>query len=122
MGGLVEIFQIGHRLVFLGGHQMSVGADEIRFLAELNVMIVSAAIGLDPDRICIATIVPRHCPGPCIGMVDGRDLVVQEITISLVDENELLDDGLIVGVQGQPAGVESSRALVKPRVSTSSAP
>src|SRR5258706_7755895 len=74
-------------------------------------MVFGAAVGFDPDWLGFAIIVPRHGPRLRIGMIDGRDPVMQAIAIGRVEENALLDDGLIVRMERQPAGVDRARAL-----------
>jgi len=44
-------------------------------------------------------------------VIDHREIVMQDIGISLVEINPLLEDGLIVPVQRQSAGVVGARAL-----------
>ena len=43
-------------------------------------------------------------------MVDGGDLVVEQIRIGLVEVDPFLDDRLVVAVQGQAAAVERARS------------
>src|SRR4051794_19442755 len=47
---LLEISEIRRRLVFPGGHQVAVGAEEIVVLAELDVLVVLDTDLFAPDR------------------------------------------------------------------------
>ena len=77
--GPLKVFQIGRRLVLLGGHQVPVGAEEISIAADLDVLIVLGTDMLAPDRprATRAPIVLGDRPRPREGIVDHRDLVVQ---------------------------------------------
>src|SRR5476649_1061739 len=101
----IEAVELRRRLVLLGGHQVAIRTDEIGFPAERDIVVVGPAIVLDPDRIAVAIVAAGDGPRPGIGMIDGGDLVMQKIAIGRVEKNALPDDGLVVGVQGQPAGV-----------------
>jgi len=54
---------------------------------------------LDPNRIGLTTVGLHHRPGTRQGVIDGRDLIVQDVRIRFVDKYPLLDDCLIVRVQ-----------------------
>ena len=49
-------------------------------------------------------------PGPGQCMVHGGNVVVQQVLVGLVEVDALLDDGLIVLVQGQAGGFEDAGA------------
>jgi len=84
------------------------------------VVVVLGAVGLGPQwlRAGIAVIAARHRPWPRQRMVDGGDLVVQDVGIALVEIDALLDDGLVVVMQRQPVA-SMVRGPLKLRVSTS---
>src|SRR5580704_827400 len=114
--GWRETLQRGRALVLLGRHQIAVDADEIGFLVEHEIVVLGAAIGLDPERVGFAVVVARHRPRLRIGMVDGGDPVMQALGVGGIEEYALLDDGPVVGMQRQPAGVERARALEAARL------
>src|SRR5262249_59361082 len=68
---------------------------------------------LDPvgTRAWSAHVFLVYGPGPRQGMVDHRDLVMQNIRIVLVEMDSLLEDRLIVGMHRQAAGVEDARTF-----------
>src|SRR5215469_2618332 len=115
-GGLLEIPQVRGGLLLAGRHQVAVDADEIAFLLEEHIVVLGAAIGLGPERLLLAIVVADDRPGPRIGVIDGGDLVVQAVAVGVVEVDALLDDGLIVGMQRQAAGVEGARALEAARL------
>src|SRR3977135_1900856 len=94
--GLFEIRQIGPRLVFLGGHQLTVGAEIVGFIADADMRIVLGADVGGPDRKRIGSaggvlglgVWPRH------GMIDHGDLVMERVAVGLVEIDQLLLDGL----------------------------
>src|ERR1700740_2178359 len=75
---------------------MALGADEL---------------GPVRPRIGIATEIPRYGPWPGQGMVDHRDLVMQQVLLRLVEIQALLEDRLVVVVQRQPGGIVMTRSL-----------
>src|SRR6516165_2436571 len=109
---LLEILQIRRRLVLLRRHQVAVGADIVDLPADADMRIVLGADRLaPPDRLLARgpAVVLGDGPGPRQGMVDGGDLVVQEIAVGLVEIDALLDHGLIVLVHGNAGAVEGAR-------------
>jgi hypothetical protein len=100
---LLEISQVGRRLVLPGGHQKAVCTQEIIILADDDVIVVLGTIVFHEDIIAVATVVFGHHPRPRQRVVDHRELVVQDILIVLVQINPLLDDALIVRVEWQAA-------------------
>jgi hypothetical protein len=55
-------------------------------------------------------------PRPGQRMIEGGDLVVQQIGIGLVEIDALLDDGLVVGMQRDAGGVEDARPFEAARL------
>src|ERR1700730_18142809 len=111
---LLEIAQIGRRLVLHGGHQEAVAAEEINLVADADMSISFAASrAAEPSRLVgrAAPVGCVHQPRPSQGMVDGGDVVVQQIRVGLVEIDALLDNGLVVFVQWDAAGVEDAWTL-----------
>src|SRR5262245_20762698 len=106
-GGWAEISQIGRRLAALRGQQEPLGAEEIRLPADLDMAVALGADPLPPScsRPLHANVALLHRPGVRQRIVDGRDLVVQQIGLGLVEIDPLLDDRRIVGMQWQPARI-----------------
>ena len=102
----IEVPQVRCRLVLAQRHQMAVGAAEVAFLANDDVVIGLGAEIFRPDRLALAIVIARHRPRPREGVVDGGDLGVQTIGVGRVEENALLDDRPVVLVQRQAIGVE----------------
>src|SRR5262245_55779833 len=73
---------------------MAVGADHVGFRADADVLVALGANRLDPDRIANAVVVLDHRPRPRQGMIHGGDFVVQDVRISRVEIDALLDHGL----------------------------
>src|SRR5215470_5979722 len=96
---LLEVAQIGRRLVLPGGHEITVRAQEVVLLTDDHVIVVFGAVVLVPDAVGNVPIAFGHGPGARQRVVDGRDLVVQDARIGLVEIDALLDDGLVVLVQ-----------------------
>src|SRR5262249_21281750 len=111
-----EIFDSRRRLPRAGWLEEAVLVDEVDFIAEHDLMIVFGADLLQPDRIGGAVVAACHRPRPRQGMIDGRDLVMQEARIGPVQKDALLDDGLVVLVQRQAAIVERARFLEAARL------
>ena len=75
-------------------------------MADLDIVVGLARV-LDPERLVRSPVAPRHRPGTSQCMVDGRDLVVEQMVwIGLVEVDPFLDGRLVVAVQGQAAAVE----------------
>src|SRR5262249_12980797 len=87
----------------------TVGADHVVLVADTDVLIALGADGLDPDRIVHTQIFLGDDPGTAQRAVDGRDLIEQDVGIGLVVVDPLLDDGLAILVQGNPAVVDRAR-------------
>src|SRR5580704_14922240 len=66
---LVEAPQSRRRLIFPGRHQVAVGADEVALVADLDI-VVDLAQMLEPDRLALALVAPRHPPGASQCMID----------------------------------------------------
>src|SRR5438876_892176 len=93
-----EISQVRRRLVLVNWHQVAIGTSEVSFLADDDVVVVLGAKIFGPDRIALAIVVPRHCPGADQRIIDRRDLVMQEVAVGLVEVESLLDDRPVVVV------------------------
>ena len=68
--------EVRRRLTFADRHHKSIGADEIILLADLHVLVIFHAIILEPDRIAVALVASRDCPGARQGVIVSRDLDV----------------------------------------------
>jgi hypothetical protein len=99
----IEILQIRRRLILARGHQRAIRAQEVVVLAEYDLCVVLAAIILGPvrTRIRIEDVSFVYGPRPRKGVVNYGDFIMKHIGIDLVAANTLLEDGLIVEVQGQ---------------------
>src|SRR5215831_11117368 len=84
---LLEVAQVRRRLVLLGGHQQPVAGQEIIFLADYHVIVGFVAIVVLPQFVAVTTVGLGDRPRSGQGMVDRRDLVVQEVRIVLVEVN-----------------------------------
>ena len=100
--GLLEIPQIGRSLILLGGHQKSVRAQVVVFLADDDMDVALDAIELAPRgaRIRIAPICFVDRPRPCQRIVDHGDHVMKNVRVRLVEIEALFEDRLIVEMQG----------------------
>src|SRR5262249_33511987 len=107
---LVEMPQIRRRLVLAQRHQQAVAVDKI-VLADEHVLIALDADVLHPDRVARAAIAPCDSPRTRQGVIDGGDLVEQQIGIGLVQGDTLLHHGLVVFMQRNSARVEDARTL-----------
>ena len=103
---LTEAAEFWGRLVLPCRHQVAVGAQEIEFLADDDVIVVLTALFLIPEDIALAMEGLHHHPGCGQCMVDRRDLVPQDVVVGFVEGNALLDDALIITVQRKPAGID----------------
>src|SRR5262249_55241903 len=78
-------------------------------LAPNGDMIVAFAANLvaEPDRLtgrdALVDFVDHPWPGQ--RMVDGRDIIMEQVWIGLVEIDALFDDGLVIGMQGDAGGV-----------------
>src|SRR2546429_9267575 len=71
----------------------SICAQEIVVLADDDVLVIQATGVLVPYAIAVAPVAPGDRPRTGQRVVDGGNLVVQDIGIGLVEANALLDDG-----------------------------
>src|SRR5262249_28946304 len=80
---LFEKSQVRRLLALLGGHQQTLGAEEIVFLANEDLRIVLDANRFRPLRqwIAIANVSLVDSPRPRQRVVDHREFVVQEVRI-----------------------------------------
>src|SRR5712671_5849402 len=95
----IEAPQARGWLVFPGLHEEIASAYEIVFIADIEIVVDLAQV-LDPDRLGRAPGVPRYHPGTRQCIVDGGDLVMDQIWIGLVEVDPFLDDCFVVAVQG----------------------
>ena len=72
-------------------HEQTISADEIVFLADLDMLVIIDAVVLEPDRIAGALIAPGDRPRPCQGMVISGDLSVQNVGVGAVEIEALLE-------------------------------
>src|SRR6266851_406274 len=110
----LEIPQIRCCLFFLCWHEQAVRTQVVRLLANRDMGIVFGTnILTPPDRLVgdDAMIVPRDHPGPRQGIVNGGNLVMEQIGVCAVNKDALLDDGLVVAMERDAAGVIGARAL-----------
>jgi hypothetical protein len=77
------------------------------------MVVVLGAIDLAPigASVGLAAVALHHGPRPRQGMVEDRDFVVKDIAIGFVDIDPFLDDGEIILVQGNAAGVVGARTF-----------
>jgi len=107
--GCFEILQNPGRLAFAGGISLPSALTMLELVADADMGI---ALGADrfapPDRFLALgpAIVFGDGPGMRQGVVDGGDLVVQNVRIGLVLVDALLDDGLVVRMQRNAGAVE----------------
>src|SRR5712671_146888 len=115
---LVEIPQIRRPLIFFGGHQEAVDAQDIHFLADADQIRSFDTTGLPPlwTRICAVHVPLVHGPGTRQCMVDHGDYVVDDFGIGLIEVDALLENRLIVEVKGKAAGVVDAWPLEAARL------
>src|ERR1700730_18301605 len=75
------------------------------------VLATIVVVPVWPFFIWVATVCLADCPRTRQCVVDHRDVVMEDVGVGLVEVHSLLDDGLIVLVQGDTAAVESARTL-----------
>jgi hypothetical protein len=92
----------------LGRHQVAVRTHEVIFIAEIDVPVVGAFI-LEPHALGVAAINPCARPRADERVVDGGDVVVQQIRIRFIEIEPLGNDGLVVRVHRRAARVEDTR-------------
>src|SRR5262249_289486 len=82
---LLEKSRVGRRLVFPRRHQVAVRAQVVALLADDHPGIPLRANELAPDRsrTRIAIVVLGHGPRPRQGIVDGRNLVIENVGVCL---------------------------------------
>src|SRR5262249_17510444 len=111
---LLEIAQIRRRLVLHSGHQEAVAAEEVNLLTDPDMSILFAANRVaEPGRLVGrgAPVGFVYQPWPGQSMIDGGDVIVQQIRVGLIEIDALLNDGLVVFVQRDAAGVENAWTL-----------
>src|SRR5690348_2142965 len=94
---LLEISQIGRRLVLLRRHQEPIGAEKIVLLADDDLVVALGAIAFGPGRVRLLAAAEGlvDAPGPRQRMIEHRDLVMQNVRIVPV-EMEPLHEGRFV--------------------------
>src|ERR1700733_9644594 len=83
---LFEVLEIWRGLTLADRHQEAVGADPVILVADHDVSCIAAADELRPYRLGvlrIAAVGAGHRPRLFQRMVDGSDLVVQDIRVGL---------------------------------------
>jgi hypothetical protein len=97
------VHQIRRRLILSCRHQEAIDTQEIILLADDDLVIALGAIVFDPARarIWIALEHLVDAPRPRERVVDHRDLVMEIGRVGLVEMESLLEDLLIVEMQGQ---------------------
>ena len=118
---LREIPRIRRRLILAGRHQQPLRAQVIGIIADLDHGVLGRTGLLVPDRlrIGIAPVGAVLGPRPRQGMVERRDVVVEQILVGLVEIDALLDDGLIVGVERDALRIIGVRRADKARLDSS---
>src|SRR5262249_43208495 len=99
------------RLVFLGRHQIAIGAEHIVLLPDPDMLVALGTNRLDPDRVALAMVVLSYRPRSGQRIVDRCNFVVENVRIRFVEVDPLLDDGLIVWVQRGGGWVERTGAF-----------
>jgi hypothetical protein len=109
----------GRQLSLPGGHQETVGAQEIVLVADDDVGIVfSADVFAPPDWLLgrDPTIGLHHGPGARERVVDRGDVVVEEVRVILVEMKPFLDDGQAILVERDAACIVSARTFEAARL------
>src|SRR5215510_10922648 len=108
-----EVPQVRRGLAFPGRHQEAIAAQHVVLIADAHELLAFGADVLDPGwpRIRITAIVFENGPGTRQAIVDDRQVIMQKVRIGLVEINTLLEDGLVVAMERQAAGVVGARAL-----------
>jgi hypothetical protein len=91
---LLEVSEIGRRLILLGRHQEPIPAQPIVFLADDNIHVALNARRFAPlwTRIGIAPISLVYAPRPRQGMVEHGDFVMKNARIGLVEMESFLEN------------------------------
>src|ERR1700722_16309456 len=91
---LREVFWIRRQLPLLGGHQISVSAHQIVFLADGDIGGPFQAGLAGPVRIFLgaAPVGLVDGPRPCQRVIEYGDHVMENAWIALVEKNPLLED------------------------------
>src|SRR5215831_9074636 len=111
---LREVLQVRRRLVLACRHQEAVGTEKVVLSADLDVNVAFSADRFRPNRLLPgrnAAIFLDRRPRSRQRIVDGRDLVDDDVRVGLVGIEPLLDDGLVVLVQRKTGPVIGARAL-----------
>src|SRR5450432_67554 len=116
--GAIEISQIWRWLVLAGRRQLSVGAQHVVLLADLYMVVGFGADDLAPRGLALglATVALGDDPRAGERVVGHRDLVVEDVGISLVEVDPLGDDGFVVLVQRNAAVIVGAGSLEAARL------
>src|SRR5215831_18169784 len=110
---LIEMPQIRWWLALADRHQEPVGAQHVVIATDLYMVVVlgTDALPVSLAQIGIVLVAFDDRPGARQGIVDGRDLVDEEIRIGPVTVDSFLDDSLVVAVQRDTSGIKRARTL-----------
>src|SRR5947208_3097508 len=79
--------------------------------ADDDVIVVLAALILGPEHVALAPERLEHRPRPGQRVVDGGDLVTQQVLVLVIERDALVDDRLVVEMQRNAARLKDARAL-----------
>ena len=114
---LREETQIRRRLILISRHQLSIRlVDHVGFIADLYPGVVHRAGLCQPYRVRIPLTdgLLKFAPGPRQGVVDHGDVVIERVAVGLVEIEPLLDDGLVILVEGHPRDFVGARTPQEP--------
>jgi hypothetical protein len=78
---LLKISQVRRRLILSGRHEITIPAQEIIILANVDVMVILVAIVLHPSNFGLAPIGLVDCPRMREGVILDRDHVVKQVFV-----------------------------------------
>src|ERR1700722_1212868 len=81
-----EVPQIRRRLIFFDRHRIAVSAHIIVFLADVDVSVVLGTDLLGPPGrpgLLVARVILDNRPRTRIGVIDQRDLIMQDVRLGL---------------------------------------
>src|SRR5438477_7573181 len=73
----LEISQVRGLLSLLDGHEQALGAQEIIFIADRDVVVALDAVVFRPENLLLTTIAVQDFPRTCQSFIDRRDFVVK---------------------------------------------
>src|SRR5262249_46555725 len=94
-----EVAGVRGRLVFSRRHQIAIAGEKVEFLADNDVIVVLAALILRPEDVALAPKCLQHRPGPGQRVVDGGDLITEQVLVLLVERDALMDNRLVVAIK-----------------------